>query len=119
MVLALPTGFNIGRLHIQFYAIFILIGSILGAVSVIREGRRLGLASGKLYLAIVIALPLAIVGARLWYVLFNISSFHSFGEVLGFTNGQFTGLAGLAIQGGIIAAGVTVLIYCIKRKILD
>lgn len=117
MFLALPTGFNIGSLHIQFYAIFILIGSILGAVSVIREGRRLGLASGKLYLAIVIALPLAIVGARLWYVLFNISSFHSFGEVLGFSNGQFTGLAGLAIQGGIIAAGITVLIYCIKRKI--
>ena len=37
MFLALPTGFNIGSLHIQFYAIFILIGSILGAVPLLEK----------------------------------------------------------------------------------
>nr|MCR4899088.1 prolipoprotein diacylglyceryl transferase [Acholeplasmatales bacterium] len=58
-----------------------------------------------------------IIGARLWYVIFNASDFHSFGEVLGFRNGQFIGLQGLGIQGGIIAALITIYVVCRIRNI--
>lgn len=116
-MLALPTGFNIGSLTITFYAIFILTGVLIGVFMAIKEGKRLGISSDSIYLGVLITLPIAIIAARLWYVLFNITSFHSFAEVLGFKNGKFEGLSGLAIQGGIIATVITVYLYCRKRKI--
>ena len=59
-----------------------------------------------------ICLPLAMIGARLWYVLFNLDSFDSFAEVIGLQGG----FSGLAIQGGVIVAIVFVLVYCYKRR---
>ncbi len=99
------------------YAVCILIGVIIAAFYVIHEGKRLGINSDTLYLAIIITLPLAIIGARIWYVLFNLDSFSSFAEVLGFRNGKFVGFAGLAIQGGVIVAILVLYIYCRIRKL--
>ena len=110
-------SFKIGSLTIAWYAIFILTGVILAVILGVKEGRKLGIAPDIIYTGVVITLPIAIIGARLWYVLFNLSSFSSFGEVLGFRNGQFVGLSGLAIQGGVIAALITVYIYCRKRNV--
>ena len=110
-------SFKIGSFTIAWYAIFILTGVILAVILGVKEGKKLGIASDIIYTGVVITLPIAIIGARLWYVFFNISSFSSFGEVLGFKNGQFVGLSGLAIQGGVIAALITVYIYCRKRNV--
>ena len=110
-------SFKIGSFTIAWYAIFILTGVILAVILGVKEGKKLGIASDIIYTGVVITLPIAIIGARLWYVLFNISSFSSFGEVLGFKNCQFVGLSGLAIQGGVIAALITVYIYCRKRNV--
>ncbi len=111
-----PT-FSIFGLEIAWYAVFILIGVILAVIMGVKEGKRLGIPSDYVYMGVVITLPIAIIGARLWYVLFNISSFDSFLEVLGFRNGRFEGLAGLGIQGAVIVTLITVYIYCRKRKI--
>lgn len=110
-------SFNIGGITITWYAIFIMIGVVIAVWCGIKEGKKLGIPSDTVYLGVVITLPIAIIGARLWYVLFNLNSFNNFFEVLGFVNGKFIGLAGLAIQGGVIAALVTVYIYCRKRKV--
>lgn len=99
------------------YAICILIGVVIAAYYITYEGKRLGISSDVIYLAIIITLPLAIVGARLWYVIFNLDQFSSFGEVLGFRNGKFEGLSGLAIHGGVIVAAITIYIYARVRKI--
>ncbi len=110
-------SFKIGDLTIAWYAIFILTGVVLAVILGVKEGRKLGIAPDIIYTGVVITLPIAIIGARLWYVLFNLSNFSNFGEVLGFRNGQFVGLSGLAIQGGVIAALITVYIYCRKRNV--
>ncbi|MGM9969740.1 MAG: prolipoprotein diacylglyceryl transferase [Anaeroplasma sp.] len=110
-------SFNIGGITITWYAIFIMIGVVIAVWCGIKEGKKLGIPSDTVYLGVVITLPIAIIGARLWYVLFNLNSFNNFFEVLGFVNGKFIGLAGLAIQGGVIAALITVYIYCRKRKV--
>lgn len=117
MVLALQRGFSIGSITIYWYAVCILIGVILAVWLGLREAKRLGIGSDIIYVGVLITVPLAIVGARLWYVLFNITSFNGFFEVLGFVNGEFQGLSGLAIQGGVIAALITVYIYCKKRNV--
>jgi phosphatidylglycerol:prolipoprotein diacylglycerol transferase len=102
--LVVPSTFNIGPFTIAFYALCILTGIVVGMYLVLREAKRVGISSDDVYFFAVITIPVAIVCARIWYVLFNISSFSNFGEVLGFKNGEFTGLSGLAIQGGIIGA---------------
>lgn len=101
-------------LNIHWYAICILIGIILAVILGVREGKKLGIASDHIYTGVVIIVPLSIVGARLWYVLFNLDSFNSIQQVLGLDG---KGLAGLAIQGGVIAALISVYVYCRYKKI--
>ena len=116
-MLALPNHFNIGNLTITFYALCILTGVVVAFIFLLREAKKLGISSEDIYLGTLITLPLAIIGARIWFVLFNISSFSNFAEVLGFRNGHFEGLSGLAIQGGVIVVFITLLVFSKKRGI--
>ena len=113
----IKSTFSIGPLTIAWYAILILTGASIGIWQCVREGKKIGVSSDDIYWLTLFALPLAIIGARLWYVIFNASDFHSFGEVIGFRNGEFIGLQGLGIQGGIIFALITIYIVCKKRNI--
>ena len=113
----IKSSFSIGPITIAWYAIFILTGALIGIYQCIREGKKIGISSDDIYWLTLFALPLAIIGARLWYVIFNASDFNSFGEILGFRNGQFIGLQGLGIQGGIIAALITIYVVCRIRNI--
>ena len=102
---------------IHLYAVCILIGVAIALWLGLREAKRLGVASDDIYLGLLIVLPLAIIGARLWYVIFNVDEFPDFLAVLGFQNGQFTGLSGLGIQGGIIVAVISIFIFCKVKSI--
>ena len=102
---------------IHLYAVCILIGVGIALWLGLREAKRLGVASDDIYLGLIIILPLSIIGARIWYVIFNASEFADFMEVLGFQDGKFTGLSGLGIQGGIIVAITSVFIFCKVKKI--
>ena len=122
MFLAFNPNLEIGGLSIAWYAIFILTGVVLAVWLGINEGKLIGVKKDDIYLGLLIILPIAIIGTRLWYVLFNLDDF--FGSdgsgvlgVLGFEDGEFVGLSGLAIQGGIISAGIAAIIYCKKKNI--
>ncbi|MCR5350596.1 MAG: prolipoprotein diacylglyceryl transferase [Acholeplasmatales bacterium] len=119
---AFNPSIELGSLSIQWYALFILTGVCLAIWLGVQEGKKIGIKKDDIYLGILIILPIAIIGTRLWYVLFNWSDF--FGEdgsglsgVLGFEDGEFVGLSGLAIQGGIISAGIATILYCKKKNI--
>ena len=103
--------------RISMYPVMIMIGIAIAVYLMVREGKRIGVKSDDIYLAMLIGLPIGIIGARLWFVLFNLSSFPNFASVLGFRNGRFEGFAGLGIQGGFIAASIFVVIYCRIKKI--
>ena len=103
---------TLGNTNIRLYAICILIGIVIAYLQGVREGRKLGLKSSFIGYGVLIIVPISIIGARIWYVLFNLDSFSSFLEVLGFENGKFVGLQGLAIQGGVIAALISIFVYC-------
>ena len=55
-------------------------------------------------------IPCAIICARLWYVLFDIESFHSFKEVINIREG------GLAIYGGIAGGALGIVIVSLVKK---
>ena len=111
-----PT-FPLFGLNISWYAVCILIGVIIAVYLGLREARKIGISSDSIYIGLAIILPSAIIGARLWYVIFNADDFKSFSEIIGFRNGEFIGLAGLAIQGGVLVTCVLAPIYCKVRKI--
>ena len=65
-------AFSVFGTTIAWYAIFILTGIVFGAI--MANGRRrplLGIDRDHIYDGLLIAVPLAIVGARLYYVLFD------------------------------------------------
>ncbi len=108
-----PVAFHFGNTEVRWYAICILTGVLLALWQGIKVGRKIGIFSDFIYLGILICLPVAILGARLWYVLFNLSDFDSIGAAIGI-NGGF---AGLAIQGGVIASLIFLYFYSKKRKV--
>lgn len=101
-------------LGISMYAICILIGIVIAVYMGLKEGKKLGIYSDFIFWGVIICVPLAIIGARLWYVIFNLNEFDGILDVLGITGG---GLSGLAIQGGIIVALIFVYFWSKKHNI--
>lgn len=104
-------AFSIGDISIAWYAIFIVTGAIIVAIyGYYRFAKPLGLNSDVVFTGFVLGLFCGILGARLYYVIFTAST----GEI------QYDGLldilnprgGGLAIHGGVIGAGIAVIIYC-------
>lgn len=112
-----PVAFHLGNAEVRWYAIFILSGIIIAMWQGLREGRKLGIYTDWLFYNIVICVPIAIVGARFWYVLFNISDFMRNGTFdIAAVFGLEGGLSGLGIQGGVIAAFIYVILVARKSK---
>lgn len=105
-----PVAFKLFNAEVRWYAIFILLGVVLAVIAGVREGKKIGIPSEYIYTGVCIVLPCAILGARLWWDLFNIDKIHSFIDIFAIWDG------GLAIQGGVIAALITIYFYCRYRK---
>lgn len=103
--------FTIGRFSIYWYAVIITTGILLAILYAMKNARKFSLTPDNIYDAVLIGLPLSIVGARLYYVLFDLKSFGSFLDVINLRNG------GLAIYGGVIGAAAAALILKKWRKI--
>lgn len=103
---------TIGPVTIYWYSVLILVAVLLGYHIIIKyckkQNYRMSLITDMfLYLII-----WAIVGARLYYVIFNFSVFEdNLLEILMIWNG------GLAIYGAIIAGGIYIAYYCFKYKL--
>lgn len=108
-----PIAFSIFGFGIHWYALWILLGVVVAVIAGVKEGKKIGIYSDFIYTGILIILPCAIIGARIWYVLFNLDQFPTIGHVLGLKDGW----AGLGIQGGIIMALIVLFIYCRCNKI--
>lgn len=108
-----PTAIKITeKIQIQWYAIFILSGLIMGATAAVIESKRFGWVSDNILDGVLIIAPLAIIGARLYYVIFQSSgTITSIRDVFSIWEG------GLAIHGAIITASISIIFYCRYKKI--
>ncbi len=103
-------AFMIGDFAIYWYAILIAAGAILAIIYGISQAKKYGIDPDKLIDIAIFALVFGIVGARLYYVLFNLESYSSFADVINIRDG------GLAIYGGLIAGIITGFIVCRINK---
>lgn len=97
---------SIGGFDIYLYSVMILMGVLAALFLGIREGKRLGIKSDYIIDGLIIILPLAIVGARLYYVIFQWENYAGqWGRIFAFTEG------GLAIHGGFLVALIASIVY--------
>lgn len=105
-------AFRLFGLDIYWYAIIIVSGIILAAILFLYSGKKYGWKKNTLEDVLIVALPSALVGARLYYVIFQWADYsHNLLEIFNTRNG------GLAIYGGIIGGVLGAYIYCRIKKL--
>jgi phosphatidylglycerol:prolipoprotein diacylglycerol transferase len=99
-------------INIYFYGVIIGLGFILGMLYCAHKSRDFGLVPDDIYDLMIWLIPFSIIGARLYYVLFELDYYiQNPGDILAIRNG------GLAIYGGIIAGIIVVFLVCRHKKI--
>ena len=105
-------AFSIFGLNIYYYSLFILLGVIIGYILITREAKKLGYDKKVISDFIFYTLLIGIVGARVYYVVFNLDYYLSNPvDILKIYNG------GLAIHGGVIFGLVFAFFYCKKKEL--
>ena len=105
-----PSYITVFGRNIYFYGILIAIGFLLGILVCTRISKRFGIKEDDLYDVFLWLIPLSIVGARLYFVLFKLDYYLANpGEIFALREG------GLAIYGGVIA-GFLVIYFVSRHK---
>lgn len=100
-----------GSIEIAWYATFIMTGIAFGAIMAYQEIRRFNVDTNVLWDGLLYTVPIAILGTRLWYVLFNLDKMNTLWDVFAVWEG------GLAIHGGVIATGLFLIWFTRRRKV--
>ncbi|MBO9129933.1 prolipoprotein diacylglyceryl transferase [Bacillus sp. 165] len=103
---------HLGPFPIYWYGVIIGTGMLLGLLLAIREGERRGLPKETFIDLVLYAVPIAIICARTYYVLFNLDYYLAEpSQIINIRQG------GLAIHGGLIGAVITAVVFAKKRNI--
>ena len=131
-----PVFLQIGPFALRYYSLMIILAVILASLFGIREAKRRGLDPNKLLDFILYTVVFGIVGARIYYVIFELGNYTSrypwkAGDLIQGPGGWFASLngtlpyeffaiwhGGLAIHGGLIGGIITAIILS-KRWKLD
>lgn len=107
-----PIAFTILGRDIRWYGLLIAAAVLIGTLLAIRESKRKGLNEEILMDFLLFAIPTAIIGARLYYVVFSWDYYKNDPiQIFNIMGG------GLAIHGAIIAGVVVAIIFCKVRKV--
>ncbi|MBR5527841.1 MAG: prolipoprotein diacylglyceryl transferase [Clostridia bacterium] len=98
-------------LEIRWYGIAILIGMLGAFFYASYRAKQSGISFDDMLDYVIFTIPSGIIGARLYYVLFNLSDYTSFYEIIAIWNG------GLAIYGGIIGGLIAIILVSKVKKI--
>lgn len=106
-----PKSFSVFGFEIAFYGVIIACGILAGIQMAAHIAKRTGQDPDQYWDFAVYAIIFSVIGARLYFVFFSWDSYKD--NLLSILN---TRRGGMAIYGGVIAAFITLLVYCrIKR----
>ncbi len=103
--------FTIGAFKIEWYSALIVIGAMIAITMAMKEAKRYNYSTDFIFNMCFWTIIFGIIGARLYYVLFNLEFYTNFFDVFKVWEG------GLAIHGGLIAGALTLVIYSKKYKV--
>ena len=105
-------AFSLFGVNIYWYAILITFAMALSIFLMNKDDKKYNINFDDILLLIILTIPIAFIGARIYYVIFNINYYFSNPtKILNIRDG------GLAIYGGIIAGTITIIMYCKIKKI--
>lgn len=103
--------FDFGIIQLQWYSFFIFMALLFGGTIVIRESRRFGISEDFMINLFFYMVPIAIIGARLYFVAFNWDYYsQNYMEIIKVWNG------GLAIHGGLLFGFLWLIAYAKKHQ---
>ncbi|MBE6152200.1 MAG: prolipoprotein diacylglyceryl transferase [Firmicutes bacterium] len=107
-----PVFLDLGFIQIYWYSIMILAGLLIGGWLILKEAKRFGIPEDFITNLFFYAVPISIIGARLYYVIFNWSYYSNhIVDIFKIWEG------GLAIHGGMLFGLIWVIIYTKKYKV--
>jgi len=107
-----PVLIDLGFIKIYWYSIMILIGLFIGGSLIIKESKKFKIPEDYLINLILYTIVSAIIGARLYYVVFNWSYYsQNLIDIFKVWEG------GLAIHGGLFFGLLTVIVYTKKYNV--
>ena len=110
----LPIGEN--GWDVYWYGIIIALGFLLAVVyALVYNEKRFGINTDKMLDVVLVTVPVAILCARAYYVIFDGVPITSIKDFFGF--GSSSGFAGIAIYGGVIGAFLCGALMCKIRKV--
>lgn len=104
-------AFTLFGVSIAWYALIITCGMICAVSYTVYRANKIGIILDDVLDFVIFAIPIGIIGARLYYVLAEIEHYKTLGDVFNIREG------GLAIYGGIIAGAITVFVVAYFKKI--
>ncbi|MGM0379767.1 MAG: prolipoprotein diacylglyceryl transferase [Bacillota bacterium] len=107
-----PVAFEIFGLSVRWYGIFMALAIMLGVFIVLKQGKKKGYTEDEIIDLVLVVVPTGIVGARIYYVLFNLDYYGS--DILKMINLRG---GGLAIHGAVLGGLLGGFIYCKKKKL--
>ena len=103
---------TIGNFSVYWYGLIITFGMLLAILYGLRESKLCGISSDDFFNMLIIAIPVSIICARAYYVIFSWDMYKdNIADVFDIRGG------GLAIYGGVIGAAATVIIYSRAKKL--
>jgi len=100
-----PVAFTIFGISIQWYAVCICVGMLISLFIFMKRGPKKGFTTDRLLDYFIWAAPAGIIGARLYYVIFEWDSYKGdFLKIINIRGG------GLAIHGALIAVAIVLII---------
>jgi len=113
-----PDLFSIGPIQIKSYGLALAISFFLGVWLAIKRAEKNGLKSQQMIDLCFVILVGAIVGSRLFYVVYHTEEFvgHWLDAINPFQSSGDIGIAGLSMMGGIVLAVIGAMVYFIARR---
>ncbi|TQS74803.1 prolipoprotein diacylglyceryl transferase [Ornithinibacillus gellani] len=105
--------FQIGNVPIYWYGVIIATGAFLGLYIATKESDRLGMKKDLMIDLVVFAIPISIIFARIYYVIFEWDRYKDgpWTDVFAIWEG------GIAIHGALIGAVLTAIIFARVKKV--
>jgi phosphatidylglycerol:prolipoprotein diacylglycerol transferase len=105
-------SFSIGPLTINFYGLIIAIGLMLAVIYGCKRAKQFGMSVDDLTDGVLFIVPFAIICARLYYCIFSWKDYADDPISI-----LYIWKGGLAIYGGVIGAGIGIVVFSLVKKI--
>ena len=109
-------AFTVFGKDIYWYGIIIAAGMLLGLYFCMKQAPKYGLTEDNVIDTILWVIPISIIGARLYYVLFYLDLFRNSDGSINWASTYRIWDGGLAIYGGVIAGFLTAYIFSRCKK---